>query len=106
VNNLLKPLVDYFKENIPTEDGEFNSNENVLIKSTKLNLIPSDFGIEMYQGNLTTINYQSLNVSYIINPHTNLKFKLGVTLRDAKNDDGQMQTKSVLGHVRAQRIDQ
>ncbi|MDP7566859.1 MAG: gliding motility protein RemB, partial [Flavobacteriales bacterium] len=54
---------------------------------------PSDFGIEMYQGNLTTINYQSLNVSYIINPHTNLKFKLGVTLRDAKNDDGQMQTK-------------
>jgi hypothetical protein len=46
VNNLLKPLIDYFKENIPTENGEFNSNENVLIKSTKLNLIPSDFGIE------------------------------------------------------------
>lgn len=54
---------------------------------------PSDFGIEMYQGNLMTINYQSLNISYIINPYTNLKFKLGVTLRDAKNDDGQMQTK-------------
>ena len=56
---------------------------------------PSDFGIEMYQGNLTTINYQSLNVSYIINPYTNLKFKLGVTLRDAKNDDGQIQTKFI-----------
>ena len=54
---------------------------------------PSDFGIEMYQGNLTTINYKSINISYVINPHTNLKFKLGITLRDAKNDDGKMQTK-------------
>ena len=48
---------------------------------------PSDFGIEMYQGNLTTIDYKSLNVSYIINPYTNLKINLGLTLRNSHNDD-------------------
>ena len=48
---------------------------------------PSDFGIEMYQGNLTTIDYKSLNVSYIINPYTNLKINLGLTFRNSHNDD-------------------
>lgn len=56
---------------------------------------PYDFGIEMYQGNLTRVNYQSLNVSYVINPHTNLKFKFGVTVRDMQNDDGKIQTKFI-----------
>ena len=48
---------------------------------------PSDFGIEMYQGNLTTIDCKSLNVSYIINPYTNLKINVGLTLRNSHNDD-------------------
>ena len=48
---------------------------------------PSDFGIEMYQGNLTTIDCKSLNISYIINPYTNLKINLGLTLRNSHNDD-------------------
>ena len=48
---------------------------------------PSDYGIEMYQGNLTTIDCKSLNVSYIINPYTNLKINLGLTLRNSHNDD-------------------
>ena len=48
---------------------------------------PFDFGIEMYQGNLTTIDCKSLNVSYIINPYTNLKINLGLTLRNSHNDD-------------------
>lgn len=42
---------------------------------------PSDFGIEMYQGNFTTIDSKSLNVSYIINPYTNLKVTLGISFR-------------------------
>ena len=48
---------------------------------------PSDFGIEMYQGNLTKIDYRSLNLSYIINPYTNLKINLGLTFRNSYNDD-------------------
>ncbi|KRO64598.1 MAG: hypothetical protein ABR80_01945 [Cryomorphaceae bacterium BACL11 MAG-121015-bin20] len=48
---------------------------------------PSDYGIEMYQGNLTTIDCKSLNVSYIINPYTNLKINVGLTFRNSHNDD-------------------
>jgi hypothetical protein len=56
---------------------------------------PSDFGIQMYQGNLTTIDYKSLNISYIINPHTNLKINLGITLRDSHNFDDEIKTKLI-----------
>ena len=49
----------------------------------------ADFGIDMYQGNLTTVNIKIFNISYILNPKTNLKINLGVTLRDFKNDDGE-----------------
>ncbi len=47
---------------------------------------PSDFGIDMYQGNLTKINFKSLNISYILNPKTNFKINLGVTLRNYNSD--------------------
>ncbi len=56
---------------------------------------PADFGIEMYQGNLTTIDYKSLNLSYIINPHTNLKINLGFTLRNFNNDNQEVKTKVI-----------
>ena len=49
----------------------------------------------MYQGNLTTINYQSLNISYIINPHTNLKMNLGVTFRNLHNDEDDVKTQFI-----------
>ena len=56
---------------------------------------PSNFGIKMYQGNLTTINYQSINVSYIINPYTNLKVNLGLTLRNLYNTEDNKKTKFI-----------
>ena len=56
---------------------------------------PANFGIDMYQGNLTTVNIKIFNISYILNPKTNLKINLGVTLRDFKNDDGELQTQFV-----------
>jgi len=56
---------------------------------------PSDFGINMYQGNLTTVNIKFFNIAYIINPKTNLKINLGVTLRDFKNEDGKLQTQFI-----------
>jgi len=56
---------------------------------------PSDFGIEMYQGNLTTVNLKTFNIAYIVNPKTNLKINLGVTLRNFKNDDGELQTQFI-----------
>ena len=42
---------------------------------------PSDFGIEMYQGNLTTVNFKVFNIAYIVNPKTNLKINLGYRVR-------------------------
>ena len=56
---------------------------------------PSDFGIEMYQGNLTKIDYRSLNLSYIINPYTNLKINLGLTFRNSYNDDDEVKTQFI-----------
>ena len=56
---------------------------------------PSDFGIEMYQGNLTTIDCKSLNVSYIINPYTNLKINVGLTFRNSHNDDEDEKTQFI-----------
>ena len=56
---------------------------------------PSDFGIDMYQGNLTTVNIKIFNISYIVNPKTNLKINLGVTLRDFKNEDEELQTQFI-----------
>jgi len=53
---------------------------------------PSDFGIDMYQGNLTEISYSSLNVSYVVNPKTNLKINIGITIRDEVNEEAEMQT--------------
>lgn len=53
---------------------------------------PSDFGIEMYQGNLTEINYSSLNVSYVLNPKTNLKINIGIIIRDEVNEEAKIKT--------------
>ncbi|MAW21192.1 MAG: hypothetical protein CMD16_02205 [Flavobacteriales bacterium] len=56
---------------------------------------PSDFGIEMYQGSLNMIEYKSLNISYIINPYTNLKINIGVVLRNQNNNDGSQETRFI-----------
>ena len=56
---------------------------------------PSDFGIEMLQGNLTKIDYKSLNISYIMNPYTNLKINLGVTFRNIHNNDADSDTRFI-----------
>jgi len=56
---------------------------------------PADFGIEMYQGNFTTVNIKTLNIAYIVNPKTNLKINLGITLRDFKNEDEELQTQFI-----------
>lgn len=50
---------------------------------------PSDFGIEMYQGNLSRLNYTQLNFSYLINPHTNLKFVLSLGKRTLKDEESE-----------------
>ena len=48
---------------------------------------PTNYGIEMHQGNLTLVDYKSVIISYILNPYTNLKINLGVTFRDLNNQD-------------------
>jgi hypothetical protein len=56
---------------------------------------PSDFGIEMYQGNLTTVNLKNFNIAYVVNPRTNFKVNLGITLRDFESEETEMQTKFI-----------
>ena len=46
---------------------------------------PSDFGIEMYQGNLTIIDYKRLAFSYLINPYTNFKISIAMVFRKSHN---------------------
>lgn len=53
---------------------------------------PSDFGINMYQGNLTEINFSSFNVNYVVNPKTNLIINIGIIIRDEVNEESEMQT--------------
>ena len=70
----------------------FSYGSNVYVN---YNDRPADFVIEMYQGNLTTVDLKIFNISYIVNPKTNLKINLGVTLRDFKNDEGELQTQFI-----------
>jgi hypothetical protein len=53
---------------------------------------PSDFVIELYQGNLTIVTIKSFNIAYVVNPKTNLKINLGILLRDFSNEDSKLQT--------------
>ena len=53
---------------------------------------PSDFGIEMYQGNLTTIDYKSLAFSYLINPYTNFKISIAMIFRKSHNSYNEVNT--------------
>ena len=70
----------------------FSYGSNVYVS---YNDRPAEFGIDMYQGNLTTVNIKIFNISYIVNPKTNLKINLGVTLRDFKNEDEELQTQFI-----------
>ena len=53
---------------------------------------PSDFGIVMYQGDLTDINYMQFNIAYIINPTTNFKIDFGITKRDLVSESDEVNT--------------
>ena len=46
VNEFLLPLIEYFKENVPSNNDDFLSNTAVLIKGTALEINPIDFGID------------------------------------------------------------
>tara|TARA_B100001142_G_scaffold253883_1_gene254698 strand:+ start:4212 stop:5858 length:1647 start_codon:yes stop_codon:yes gene_type:complete len=56
---------------------------------------PSDFGIKMYQGVLTTVNIKSGTVFYVLNPRTNLKLNLGVIFRDFLSENEVLHTQFV-----------
>ena len=53
---------------------------------------PSEYNIEMYQGNLNNVQFIQLNMGYIVNPKTNLKIDLGIVQRSLTNNDGQQET--------------
>ena len=45
----------------------------------------SNYGIEMYNGNKTEIDFFQLNLGYILNPTTNLKLEFSLTHRNQKS---------------------
>ena len=45
---------------------------------------PSDYGIEMFQGNLSDLNYSKFTISYLFNSKTNLKVESGYIYRKLK----------------------
>ncbi len=53
---------------------------------------PSDFGIVMYQGELTDINYMQFNIAYIINPITNFKIDFRITKRNLVSESDEVNT--------------
>ena len=56
---------------------------------------PSDFGIEMYQGNLSDLKSYSFNLAYLINPYTNTKINIGILYREFINEEKQDKTQLI-----------
>ena len=56
---------------------------------------PSDFGIEMYQGNLSDLKSYSFNLAYLINPYTNTKINIGILYREFINEEKQDKTQFI-----------
>ena len=81
-----------YGSNVYFSTGNYANEEGLVGMSSGR---PSDYGIEMYQGNVTELQYNSLNISYILNPYTNLKINLGISFRNFNNDDQQLKTQFV-----------
>ena len=86
--------------NDPTSYGNdlFYSTGNYAEENDLVNMgsgRPSDFGIEMYQGNHSFVKYLNFNSSYVVNPLSNLKISLSYTLRNFKNDHEQINTRFI-----------
>ena len=59
--------------------GSFASESNLNAMGSGR---PSDFGVFMYQGNMTNIDFKSIDISYVLNFRTNLKLNFGCILRE------------------------
>ena len=46
----------------------------------------SDFGVEMYNGNKTNVDYTQINIGYILNPSTNLKIDFSLVSRKLSSE--------------------
>ena len=46
----------------------------------------SDFGIDMYNGNKTEVDFMKFNIGYILNPMTNLKLEFSLTHRNQTSE--------------------
>ena len=53
---------------------------------------PSDYSIEMFQGNDTKLFYSKTTLSYLFNPKTNLKIETGYVYRMLEDDYGKYKT--------------
>ncbi len=68
-----------YGSNLYLSTGSFASESNLqAIGSGR----PSDFGVFMYQGNLTNVDFKSIDIAYVLNFRTNLKLNFGCILRE------------------------
>ena len=62
---------------------------------------PSDYGVEMYQGNYSVLDYIKTHISYTINPKTNLILQTGIVYRLLENDSGSEETSFIFFGVKS-----
>ncbi len=90
---LMKYGADFSNDTISYGNDLFQSTGNFQQPNGNIQYgRPSDYGVAMYQGNLTNVLFKEFNISYIINHRTNFKLNLGVIQRDLENDDGKKST--------------
>lgn len=74
---LIKPLIDYLRKNIPNISGSYSSKDKIRIKDFELDVKPVDFGINIY-------DWFYFQTGSIINDAKN-SFKLGIASVDLVN---------------------
>ncbi len=70
-----------YGDDIPGDTLSYGHNPNIPSK-----LRNSQYGVELLQGNKTTIKYADMAATLLINPRTMMNFTIGMRYRDAKSD--------------------
>lgn len=78
-----------YGDDIPGDTLSYGHNP--VIRSTLRN---ASYGIEMLQGNKTTVKYVDLAATFLINPRNRMNFTMGMRMRDMKSDYDAQTTKN------------
>ena len=85
-----------FGDKIPNDPHNYGND--IFVSSDER---PSDYGVEMYQGNYSLLDYIKTHISYTINPKTNLILQTGIVYRLLENDSGSEETSFIFFGVKS-----